>query len=103
MIHAIWVWVAWTARAMSGSATFSDDIGATTAASAAALGYAGSVGPDPSSPGLEHGRGLQAAHGRRPHSGLKVRSLLAGNVRLGSSVLRIDFSYIMLLAPGGHT
>ena len=34
MIHASWVWVAWVARAMSGRATFSDDIAATTAASA---------------------------------------------------------------------
>ncbi len=34
MIHASWVWVAWVAWAMPGSATFSDDIAATTAASA---------------------------------------------------------------------
>jgi hypothetical protein len=34
MIHASWVWLAWVARAMPGSATFSDDIAATTAASA---------------------------------------------------------------------
>src|SRR5579862_2076637 len=34
MIQASWVWVACVARAISGSATFSDDIAATTAASA---------------------------------------------------------------------
>src|SRR5579862_3198870 len=34
MIQANWVWVAWVARAISGSATFSDDIAATTVASA---------------------------------------------------------------------
>ncbi len=34
MIHASWVWLAWVARATSGRATFSDDIAATTAASA---------------------------------------------------------------------
>jgi len=34
MIQASWVWEAWVARAMPGSATFSDDIAATTAASA---------------------------------------------------------------------
>ena len=35
------------------------------------------VGPDPSAPGFEHGRGPQAAHGRGPHSGL------TGWMRLG--------------------
>ena len=34
MTHASWVWVAWVSRAISGSATFSDAIAATTAASA---------------------------------------------------------------------
>jgi hypothetical protein len=34
MIQASWVWLAWVARAMPGSATFSEDIAATTAASA---------------------------------------------------------------------
>jgi hypothetical protein len=34
MIQASWVWVACVARAISGRATFSDDIAATTAASA---------------------------------------------------------------------
>ena len=34
MIHASCVWVAWVARAMSGRATFRDDIAATTVASA---------------------------------------------------------------------
>jgi len=34
------------------------------------------VGPDPASPGFEHGRGAQAAHGRRPHSGLKAKAYL---------------------------
>ena len=34
MIQASWVWLAWVARAISGSATFREDIAATTAASA---------------------------------------------------------------------
>ena len=34
MIHASWVWVAWVDRAISGRATFSDDMAATTVARA---------------------------------------------------------------------
>ncbi len=34
MIHASWVWVAWVDQAISGRATFSDDMAATTAARA---------------------------------------------------------------------
>ena len=34
MTQASWVWVAWVARAMSGRATFRDDMAATTAARA---------------------------------------------------------------------
>jgi len=79
MIHVSWVWVAWVDRAISGRATFSDDMAATTVARATHTTAVTAPLRAARAPGL---------HGGRYHD---------GHLRLlGSGVYVLERHYISL-------